>query len=184
MVHHDCISIHSNVLFMSTTAAQAIQSGKQCDKPTHYYDITGADEACSLQMATIHALCEAISTVTETYPYANIVVCPENETLSSLSNACLLFGAYLLLWTNTDSELDLLLDSDASKDILHEMDALRVNSSNEGQDRPNSAQITNCWRALHHPRSLQWIGAPSGGDIGPRAILDVEMASQWLTPRQ
>jgi hypothetical protein len=97
----------------------------------------------------------------ESRPDQPIVVCPADHDIGAVSNACQLFGAFVLAFE--DAGLDAVLST--IKEALHGRLAARRDA------------IVDCWAALDRARALGWLGA-TGDDAGEPA-LDVEMASHY-----
>ena len=164
-------SICENVRFTSRTAEKAMQDRI---KTAHFIDICGSDQAGNnLQISTIWNLCETIDSFIENHPHSTIVICPEHATSKSLSDACLLFGAYLILCRGV--ELDDLLDG--MKDILEGIDQEPLSSSAELH--PNVCVI-DFWNSLLQAKKLKWLGKMITDDAEP--LLDVEMAGHYALP--
>ena len=166
MHKYTSIAICTDVHFTSSTADDAIHTLSHTAKPAHWIEITDPENPLDcIHISTIHSVCDSISDAIELHPDNIIVVCPKNASLASLGNALQLFGAYTLL--NTNIGLQLLLESS-----FNTLEAINCQNTN--------AAIRNCWTALHHARSLRWIGDMPAQDIEP--VLDVEMAAHYALP--
>ena len=97
----------------------------------------------------------------ESRPNQPIVVCPADHATGTMSDACLLCGAFVLLCE--DAGLD---------DVLSTFE-----EALQGRLAARRAAIVDCWTALHRARALGWLGATDNDASEP--ALDVEMASHY-----
>jgi hypothetical protein len=117
--------------------------------------------------SVIHAFCESIRTRIESHPDTPIVVCPQDTNNSSMVNACVFSGAYLLLCELM--EFDRVVAT--FKETLDELEASLP------QCTPNPyPDIVDCWKALNRAKELKWLGV---SDLENDVLFDVEMAAHY-----
>ena len=145
-------------------AAKTLQQHDLCLlSSAHFVEVGGSSisTADGLHISVIHAFCESMSETIESRPDQPIVICPADCDIGTVSDACQLCGAFVLLFE--DAGLDAVLST--FKDALH------------GPLVERRTAIVDCWTALDRARALGWLGA-TGDDAGEPA-LDVEMASHY-----
>ena len=159
------LPICKDVYFTSSSAASAAQNEVSSLGSAHFLEIGGSSgDGADLHLCVIDAFCETLASTVESRPDVPIIVCPENDSLSSLRGACLLCGAYLLL--SEGIGLDFVVSTFSQ--ILSDASAWRA----EGVDEP----IMSCWSALQRARDLQWIGSQcDGAELG----FDLELATHY-----
>ena len=150
--------------FTLDSAAEAMQQQLCLLNASHFVEVGGSSlqAADGLHIAVIHAFCESMRDTIESRPNQQIVVCPADLAMGTKSDACLLCGAFVLLFE--DAIFDDVLST--FKDAL------------QGCLAAHRAAIVDCWAALHRARALGWLGAT---DIkyASEPALDVEMASHY-----
>ena len=156
---HPVLSIGSRLHFTSATAAQAEELTFCRTYAVHFVEVGGSASE-SIHISVIHRFCQAIDDAIEDQGPVPVMVCPANE--GSLPQACLLFGAYLLL--NRGRRVD---------------DVVATFEGNGLLDAAAEAGTVHSWRALEHARHAGWIDASSAG---ADAALDMDMAAHYAAP--
>ena len=151
------------VLFTCCTALEAMDDECCADQAAHFIDVgsSSSSQAC-LHISIIEAFCKSVCDAQKSRPDTAIIICPQDDSESSLSNAVLLYGAYLILCQ--DEPLDRVVDN---------LRASIKRASTSG------ARIIDAWDALHRARELHWLAAPDRSD-GP--VLDIDMAAHYAHP--
>ena len=86
------------VTFTSRSALQAMSEECCALEAAHYIDIEpSAASQAFLHISVLDAFCRTVSDAVENRSDTRVVICPHDDSESSLSNAVLLYGAYRLL---------------------------------------------------------------------------------------
>ena len=151
------------VTFMSCTALQAM-SDDQCYPHAAHFIIVEPSAAshCSLNISVIDAFCKTVCEALQSRPDTPIVICPHDDSESSLSNAALLYGAYQLLCNGE------LLNKIAD-DLRPHINRLPL----------GGAGVLDAWSALDRARALRWLATP---DCADEPALDIDMAAHYAHP--
>ena len=149
----------------SHTPAQAIDEEFCLCNTAHFLEIGGSTGSIGqtgcLHIAVIHSFCETIRDTLDLLHDRSIIVCPADKSCDSLSNVCLLCGAYLLLHDGLDLEHVL----NVFKDVL------------SGCPPAYRTKTVECWSALHRSTALGWL---SGANTYENDLaLDIELASHY-----
>ena len=157
-MHHLGKHLH----FTSDSAGNAMQHESLTLSLAHFVEIGGSSTptANGLHISVIHSFCESMRATIESRPDQPIIVCPEHHGVRTVSNACQLCGAFLILCEG--ATLDRVLS--AFKHAL------------QGFLPPRRTAIVDCWAALHRARTLGWLG---NADDEHEPALDVEMACHY-----
>ena len=160
------------VCFTPSTAVQAMDHDSCAISAAHRILIDV--ESCAagqafLHVSVIHAFCQTVCDAIESMPDTLIVICPNDDTASSLRNAVLLYGAYLILCTDetVSGVVDRLRDGSAAPAGIDRRLAL------------DDASIIDAWAALCRARALNWLAAP---DCADAPALDMDMAAHYALP--
>ena len=129
----------------------------------HFVEVGGSSDQTEngLPISVIHAFCESMRSTIESRPDQPIVVCPEDNDIQTVGNACKLCGAFLLLCQGAGLD--------------HVLSAFR--GTLQGCLAARRTAIVDCWAALHRARVLGWLGSADDDEREP--TLDVEMASHY-----
>ena len=93
------------VTFTSRSALQAMSEECCALEAAHYIDIEpSAASQAFLHISVIDALCRIVSDAVQNGPDTRVVICPHDDSKSSLRNAVLLYGAYRLLCEQESTE--------------------------------------------------------------------------------
>ena len=159
-----------SVRFTSCTALQAMGESCLTMKAAHFIDV-GPSLAGHLHLhfSVIHSFCNAVCLAIEANPDTPIVICPNDASASSLSNAILLYGAYLILCKG--QTLDAVVD------------ALR-NSVEAGQHlvrfpRSCDRSILDALSAIERALALDWLAPPNTAE---EPALDIGKATHHAHP--
>ena len=159
------------VSFTPKTALQAMGDACCALTEAHFIKVASspAGQTSFLPIPVIHAFCQTVCDALAARPHTLIVVCPHNDSASSLSNAILLYGAYLLLCKAEPLNIvvDELQDSIAAfgcMDLCIELD---------------DASIMDAWSALDRAKALNWLAAP---DCANAPALEIDMAAHYAFP--
>ena len=143
------------VCFTPLTAVQAMAQDFCTISAAHFIDV----ESCAagqtfLHISVVHAFCQTVCDAIASMPDTLIVICPNDDTASSLRNAVLLYGAYLILCTDetVSGVVDRLRDGSAAPAGIDRRLAL------------DDASIIDAWAALCRARELNWLAAPDCAD--------------------
>ena len=139
-------------------------------KAAHFIDV-GPSLAGHLHLhfSVIHSFCNAVCLAIEANPDSPIVIFPNDASASSLSNAILLYGAYLILCKG--QTLDAVVD------------ALR-NSVEAGQHlvlfpRSCDRSILDALSAIERALALDWLAPPNTAE---EPALDIGKATHYAHP--
>jgi hypothetical protein len=102
------LSLGKQLHFTSHSAAKAMQQESCATNSVHFVEV-GESSASGLHISVIHAFCESMRATIESRPDQPIVVCPEDDDIRTVSDACQLCGAFLLLCE--DAGLDRVLSA-------------------------------------------------------------------------
>ena len=167
-----------NMHFTSRTPEQAMNDENFLMVEANFLDISASGNPDNaLDLFVVYSFCEAIRDIIKSHPEsAAVVVCPQDDSLSALRNACMLFGAYLLLCADIGLE-EVVIHSKGSLDLIDERERSGANS---GPSQHCSTHIPDCWRALHQASALRWIGQKVRGGEDP--TFDSESAAHYAQP--
>ena len=136
----------------------------------HFIDVGPcADGQRFLHISVVHAFCQTVCDALKSMPDTVIVICPHDDSASSLRNAALLYGAYLLLCEDETI-------TDVANNVQNSFDAA---AGSHHAAKLIDASIADAWRALHRAKALNWIAAP---DCDGAPALDMDMAAHYALP--
>ena len=154
-----------------STSAQASNNQFCIANTVHFVEIGGTSTSGSsvIHPSVVHAFCETVRASIETHPNTPSVVCPEDMSHSSMVNACLLSGAYLLLHELVQLDHILTIFSDTLIEIEQSIAQCTIAPDTD---------IVSCWKALDQAKGLEWLGVCDlKNELEP--IFDVEMAAHY-----
>jgi hypothetical protein len=167
-------NINVDLHFITEMTDLALQDQTYCFKAAHFLDIGGSATEDVLQISVFHRFCETMCSSIDAHPNMPIVVCPKDQDVSSLSTACQLLGAYLIL--EHDCQVNRV--QDICRPILDEI-ARRKPKQPPDIPGPHDSCMIDCWHALDQAKSLTWL---TSSDAKTESILDVEMAAHYAMP--
>ena len=133
----------------------------------HFIDVgPSAVNGDALHFSVVDAFCKTVQTAVQKRPTTLVVICPQDDTFSSLRNAILLFGSYLLLCHHKTSEDVVENLTDSSQDMIN-------------QEWLYQMGIVDVWSALEHAKSLNWLAAP---DCADEPALEIDVAAHYALP--
>ena len=152
------------VTFTSRSALKAMSDGYCAQEAAHFIDIepSAVSMGAFLHISVIDTFCRTVSDAVESRPDTPIVICPHDDSESSLRNAVVLYGAYRLL-----------CQQETLKTVVDDLrTTVQVLSLGGGA-------IIDAWSALDCARVLRWLATPDCID-GP--TLNIEMAAHYALP--
>ena len=151
------------VTFTPRSALEAMSDQCSALEAVHFIDVEpSAASQAFLHISVIDAFCRTVSDAVENKPDTRVVICPHDDSESSLRNAVLLYGAYRLLCEQ--EALETVVD-----DLRAILKCLPLGGST----------VIDAWSALDRARALRWLAAPDCTD-GP--TMDIEMAAHYALP--
>ena len=151
------------VTFMPCIAQQAMSDDQCALHAAHFIIVepSAASQGC-LHISVIDAFCKTVCEALQSSPDTPIIICPQDDSESSLSNAALLYGAYKLL---------------CKGELLHEVaDELRLHTKRLPL---GGVGVIDAWSALDRARALRWLATP---DCSDEPALDIDMAAHYAHP--
>ena len=132
------------VTFTPRSALEAMSDQCSALEAVHFIDVEpSAASQAFLHISVIDAFCRTVSDAVENKPDTRVVICPHDDSESSLRNAVLLYGAYRLLCEQ--GALETVVD-----DLRAILKCLPLGGST----------IIDAWSALDRARALRWLAAP------------------------
>jgi hypothetical protein len=158
------------VCFTPLTAVQAMVHESYAISSAHFIDV----ESCAagqgfIHVSVVHAFCQTVYNAIKSMPDTLIVICPHDDTASSLRNTVLLYGAYLILCT----------DETVSGVVDRLRDGISAPAGIDRRLELDDASIMDAWAALDRARALNWLAAP---DCTDAPALDMDMAAHYTLP--